>query len=313
MLMFVIRRVGAGLVLLAVIPSIAFALMYASGANVARQILGLSAAQAQVDAKTAELGLDQPLFSQYATWVGNAGQGDLGRSWFSGEPVMSAIENRLPVTLSLVVGTTVVATIVAVLLGVLAATRRGWIDGLVQVLAIIGFAAPAFWVGLVLVSQFAVKSSVFPATGYTSFSTSPTGWLHSLALPLTALSIGAVASIAQQVRGAVIDVLAMDYVRTLRSRGLAPRVVLFQHVLRNAAGPGLAVLALQFVGLLGGAVIVERVFALPGIGQLAVTATLTGDIPMVMGVVIATTFIVVIVNFAIDVVAGLLNPKARLS
>jgi peptide/nickel transport system permease protein len=313
MTQFILRRLASGLVLILVIPSLAFALMFASGTNVARQILGLTATQEQVADKAAELGVDRPLLSQFVRWGGDAIQGDLGRSWFTGEPVASAVANRLPVTLTLVIGTTLVAAALAVVLGVLAATRRGWIDGLVQVLAIVGFAIPSFWLALVLVSTFAVQAQVFPATGFTPFDVSPTEWARSITLPIAALAVGAVASIAQQVRGAVIDVLAMDYVRTLRSRGMPQRVVLFRHVLRNAAGPGLSVLALQFVGLLGGAVIVERIFTLPGIGQLAVSSTVSGDIPMVMGVVIATTVVVVLVNLVIDLVTGLLNPKVRLA
>jgi peptide/nickel transport system permease protein len=313
MLRFILRRLGSGLVLVLVIPSLAFALMHASGTNVARQILGLTATQEQVDAKAAELGLDQPLAEQFLRWAQAALRGDLGRSWFNGEPVSSAVTSRLPVTLTLVLGTTLIAAVLAVVLGVLAATRRGWIDGLVQVVAIAAFAIPSFWLALVLVSVFAVNMSIFPATGFTPFEASPTEWARSITLPIIALSLGAIASIAQQVRGAVIDVLGMDFVRTLRSRGLPQRVVLFRHVLRNAAGPGLSVLAVQFVGLLGGAVIVERIFALPGIGQLAVSSTVSGDVPMVMGVVIATTVVVVLVNLVIDLAAGLLNPKVRLS
>jgi peptide/nickel transport system permease protein len=313
MLRFVARRLGSGIVLVAVIPSLAFALMYASGTNVARQILGLTATQEQVAAKAAELGLDRPLWEQFTRWAGRALHGDLGRSWFTGEPVAGAIATRLPVTLTLVILTTLVAAVLAVVLGVLAATRRGWIDAAVQVLAIAGFAIPSFWLALVLVSRFAIETPIFPATGFTPFSQSPRAWALSIALPVIALSVGAVAGAAQQVRGAVIDVLEMDYVRTLRSRGLSSPLVLFRHVLRNAAGPGLAVLALQFVGMLGGAVAIERIFALPGVGQMAVASTVSGDVPMVMGVVIATTVVVVVVNLAIDVATGLLNPKARVS
>jgi peptide/nickel transport system permease protein len=190
---------------------------------------------------------------------------------------------------------------------------RGWVDRVVQIVAILGFALPGFWVALMLALIFAVRLGLFPATGYTPLLTSPAGWLHSLTLPIASLAVGAVASAAQQIRGAVIDTLGKDWVRTLRSRGLSSRRVLFVHVLRNASVSGLTVLALQFVGLLGGAVFVERIFALPGIGQVLSTSTAQGDIPMVLGVLIATTVIVVLVNLLIDLGVASLNPKARTS
>jgi peptide/nickel transport system permease protein len=280
---------------------------------VARDVLGQSAAPEQVDQLNAQLGRDDPLLEQYLSWAGKVLTGDFGASWYTSEPVLGAVLQRLPVTVSLVLGTTLVAAILAVAGGVAAAVYRGWVDRVVQIVAILGFALPGFWVALMLALIFAVRLGLFPATGYTPLLTSPAGWLHSLTLPIASLAVGAVASAAQQIRGAVIDTLGKDWVRTLRSRGLSSRRVLFVHVLRNASVSGLTVLALQFVGLLGGAVFVERIFALPGIGQVLSTSTAQGDIPMVLGVLIATTVIVVLVNLLIDLGVASLNPKARTS
>lgn len=313
MLAFILRRLLSGVILIAVISFLAFVLLFAGGGDIARRILGENATAETVAKKTEELGLDQPLLAQYGEWVTGALTGSLGRSWFTGELVSTSVGNRLAVTLSIVIGATLLSAVVAVVLGVLAARRGGWIDGSVQVVSLVGFAIPGFLIALGLVLVFAINLGWFKATGYIPVTTSFVGWLSSVTLPIIALSIGAIAVVAQQVRGSVIDAMSRDYVRTLRARGLATNAVVYRHVLRNAGGPALAVLAVQFIGLLGGAVIVEQVFAIPGMGQLTVRATTLGDIPVVMGVVIAFAVIVVIVNLLIDLAQAALNPKVRLS
>jgi peptide/nickel transport system permease protein len=309
----VLRRLVSGVVLVVVIAAVAYFLLYLGGGNIARRILGQQATQAAVQAKSHSLGLDRPLFVQFADWASQAITGNFGTSWFTGQTVTAAITTRLAVTLSLVIGATVLSAIIAVVLGVLAATRRGWVDRVVQVLSVLGFAIPGFLVALGLVVVFAINLKLVKPTGYVQFADSPTGWLSSVTLPVIALAIGSIAGIAQQIRGSVIDGLRQDYVRTLRSRGLSSTRVVYKHVLRNAGGPALAVLAVQFVGLLGGAVIVEQIFAIPGLGQVAVIATGQGDIPLVMGLVLVTAVIVVILNLIVDLLQGWLNPKVRLS
>ena len=313
MLGFILRRLVSGVVLIFVISVIAYSLLYLGGGDIARRILGQSATTETVAKKAAELGLDRPLPVQYFDWITSAFQGDLGRSWFTGQLVSSGVTGRLAVTLSIVLGATIIAAIVSVILGVLAARRGGWIDNVVQFISVIGFAIPSFLIALVLVITFAINLRLFKATGYIPITTSFSGWVASVTLPIIALAIGAIATVSQQVRGSVVDAMSKDYVRTLRSRGLGTNRVIYKHVLRNAGGPALAVLAVQFIGLLGGAVIIEQIFALPGIGQLAVQATTSGDIPIVMGVVIATAIIVVVVNLLIDLAQAALNPKVRLS
>lgn len=313
MLVFIVRRILAGVVLLFVISMLAFGLLYLDSTNIARRILGQNATAELVLQKSAELGLDRPLFVQYGDWLVRALTGDFGRSWFNGQLVSVSLSGRLAVSLSIVIGATIVSAVIAVVLGVLAARRGGWVDAVVQFVSIIGFAVPGFLIALYLVLIFAINLGWFKATGYVPITQSFGGWLGSVTLPIVALSLGAIAAVAQQVRGSVSDALSRDYVRTLRSRGLSSTSVVYKHVLRNAGGPALAVLAVQFIGLLGGAVIVEQVFALPGMGQLTVQATAQGDIPVVMGVVIAFAAIVIIVNLLIDLAQAALNPKVRLS
>jgi peptide/nickel transport system permease protein len=311
--MFVLRRIGAGIVLLFVISSVTFILLYVGSGDIARNILGQQATQEDVALKKEQLGLNRPLLTQYFDWLGNAVHGDLGSSWFTGEEVTSGITSRVAVTLSLVIGAIVVTALIATVLGVWAAVRHGWVDKVVQAVTILGFAIPGFLIAVGLVLVFAINLQWFDPTGYISFTDDPTGWLKTVTLPVVALAIGGIASVANQVRGSVTDVLRRDYVRTLRSRGLPFNRVVFKHALRNAGSPALAVLGVQFVGLLGGAVIVERVFAIPGLGDIAVGATSQGDVPMVMGLVVAIATIVVVVNLIIDLLQGWLNPKVRLS
>lgn len=313
MLAFILRRLLSGVVLIAVISFLAFVLLYMGGGDIARRILGETATAETVAKKATELGLDRPLLVQYWDWLTSALTGDLGRSFFTGEQVGVSVSGRLAVTLSIVLGATIISAILSVVLGVLAARRGGAVDGTVQFLSLIGFAVPGFLIALGLVLVFAINLHWFKATGYIPITTSFSGWLSSVTLPIIALSIGAIATVAQQVRGSVIDAMSRDYVRTLRSRGLGINSVVYKHVLRNAGGPALAVLAVQFIGLLGGAVIVEQVFAIPGMGQLTVKATTLGDIPVVMGLVIVFAIIVIVVNLLIDLAQAALNPKVRLS
>ena len=294
-----------------VVTFIVFALMYQNGPGIARAVIGINATDAGVQAKIVELGLDRPMISQYGEWILGIFQGDLGRSFYTGQQVTEALGQRVPVTLSIVIPALVLAAVIAVLLGVLAAVRGGTVDKVVQFFSVLGNAVPSFIVSIALVFLFAIYWRLFPPTGYVSFTTDPKRWLLSVALPITALLIGAVASAAQQFRTAVLDCLGQDYVRTLRARGLSEKKVIFGHVLRNAAAPGLTVISLTVFGLLGGAVFIEQVFALPGLGQLANASAQISDIPMVMGTVFVMVVIVVVVNFAADMVITLMNPKAR--
>jgi peptide/nickel transport system permease protein len=310
---FLLRRLVSGAVVLAAVCCLTFVLLYVSTENIARNILGDQATAEQIAAKEAELGLDRPLLSRLADWWGSSFGGDLGRSWFNRQPVADTITTRLPVTLTLLVVVIVLIAVAATALGTLAAVKRGWADRLVQVGAVVGTAIPGFLIGLFLVAVFAISLGWFPAVSTLTPGRWDGAWIASLTLPVVAMLINGLASTAQQVRSAVITQYGMDHVRTLRSRGLPEREILTRHVLRSAAPTGLTVLSLQFIGMLSAVVVLEQVFALPGIGTLAVQATTTGDLPLVMGVVVVTVAIVVVVNLLVDLANGWLNPKVRVA
>lgn len=288
-----------------------FCLMYGNAEGIARATLGMSASEQDVAKRVVDLGLDRSLFVQYFDWLGGVFTGDLGRSYFTGQPVIEALRTRVPVTLTLIVLTLVIMIVVTVLVGVAAAYFGGWVDRVVQLLAGIGAAIPAFIVAVVLVLALAVQSPIFPATGWVRPENSLAGWALSLVLPVTALLVGSIAGGASQIRGAVIDTLSRDFVRTLRARGIPERAIVFRHVLRTASGPALIAFGLMVIALFGGTVFVEQVFALPGMGQMVNLAAQQGDVPMVMGAVLVTIVIVLVVNLAADISNVALNPKAR--
>ena len=305
------RNLLRSLAVLLVVTFATFSLMFGDGPGIAKAVLGLSATPDDVAAEVIKLGLDRSLPVQYWDWLSGAVRGDLGQSFYTGEAVTAALANRVPVTLALIVLTLLLTAVFSVLLGVTAAVRGGWVDRVLQFVSVLGTAVPAFIIAIALVFTLAIRWRIFPATGYVSPDVSASGWAASLALPVTALLIGAVAGAAQQFRTAVLDTLGRDYVRTLRARGISEREVIFRNVLRNSAAPGLTVLSLTMLGLLGGAVFIEQVFALPGMGQLANASAQANDVPMVMGTVLITIVIVLVVNFLGDLGITLLNPKAR--
>lgn len=312
MLSLILRQAVAGLVLIFVVSAITFALIYGDGDRIARVILGATATDEQVSARAEQLGLHEPLPTQFLTWLGNALSGDLGRSLYNNETVTSALTVRIPVTLSLVIGTLILTLVLSFALGLYSAYKGGWVDTMLQFLGVVGFALPNFLVAIGLVVVFALTLKLLPATGYVPPTQSVDGWLLALILPVAALASGTVAAAAQQIRGAVIDVLQQDYIRTLRSRGIPQSAIFLRHALKNASGPGLTIISLQFIGTLGGAVVIERVFALPGLGTMVIDSALRSDIPMIMGVVLFTVVVVVIVNLVVDLLIAWTNPKVRL-
>jgi peptide/nickel transport system permease protein len=227
--------------------------------------------------------------------------------------VANSLATRIPVTMTMVFAAMILIAICATLIGVAAAVKRGWVDRVVQVGAILGDSIPGYVIGVFLVTLLAIQLGFFPATSTISPGVGAEAWVYSMTLPVIALLINGVTGGAQQIRSAVIKQLERDYVRTLRSRGIGEREILFKHVLRSAAPAGLTVLSLQLIGMLGGVVIIEQIFALPGMGPLAVTATGQTDLPVVMGVVMYTVVVVIVVNLLVDILNGWLNPKVRVS
>jgi len=310
---FLLKRLVSAISLVFATSLIVFLLLSPAFADISRNILGENASPEQVAQLNAELGFDRPILVQYVAWLLGAITGDLGDSLFTTQTVWAALENRMPVTVALVVLVTVLSGVLGFAIGVIAAVKRGWVDRALQFLATLGDALPAFIIALFLVSLFAIQLGWLPATGYTGWAVDPTAWARSLLLPVVSLTVVAVAGIAQQVRSSVITTLRQDYVRTLRSRGLSEKRVVLVHVLRNASTTGLTALAVQVVGILGGAVVIEQIFALPGLGSLAIEASVRTDVPLVLGAVLAYVVIVVIVNLLVDLAVAWLNPKVQLS
>ncbi len=307
----VFRRFLLAVPLLFAVSALTFILVSLTPGDPAREILGVQAAPDQYPKLRHALGLDLPLYEQYWRWLRHALTGNLGASLFNGEPVTHAIDVRFPVTVSLIIASLVVALVVGVGLGVLSAVRGGVLGRVVDALSLVGFAFPAFWLAAVLIAVFAVRWRVFPATGYVPLTESPSEWARSLVLPVVALSLGSVTAIAKQTREAMLDVLASEYILMAWANGLAPGSIIFKHALKNASLRVVTILGLQAIGLLGGTVFVENIFALPGVGGLLVNATLQHDLPVVQGIVIYFTVIVVCVNLVIDLAYTWLNPRVR--
>lgn len=313
MALYVLRRLAAGVVLAVLVTMLTFLLLSTAFDDVAGSILGSSATPARIAAQKAQLGLDRPVFVQYLEWLSHAVRGDFGFSFFSGEPVRSAIAARLGVTLSVVLAALVLTAVVGVLLGVLAATRGGVVDRLAQAGSLVGHLVPNLLIAIGLVAVFAIQLHWLPATGYTPPGENPVRWAATITIPVLALTAAGAANLTSQVRGTMIDELRKDYVRTLRTRGIRTRSIVLRHALRNAAGPALTVLSLEFIQMFGGALIIEQVFALPGFGSYAFNASLQGDVPIIMGITLFAVLLVVCVNVAVDLANGWLNPKARIN
>ena len=314
MLLYVARRIGVGILVFISVTAICYILYNLRGGYaIAFNILGADATPGEVELKASALGLDRPFAVQYFDWFTGLFRGDLGQSFVSSQAVTAIMATRVPVTLSLVLLTLVLTIVFSVVLGVLAATRGGLIDRIVQGLSVVIGAVPGYWLALVLVIVFSLNLGLFPATGFIPITRSITGWLSTIFLPSVAIALGAIFGLAVWIRSSIIDMRRQDFVRTLRSRGLTSRAIMYRHVLRNAAAPTVQILGLQIIGLLGGAIIVERIFALPGIGTMSLNAGQTGDIPVVLGGVTFFVVVIVIINILVDVLNGFLDPKARIS
>jgi peptide/nickel transport system permease protein len=308
----VVRRCVMAVPLLFVVSALTFVLVSLTPGNAAEEILGTSATPAAYAAFNRALGLNLPLYEQYWDWLRHAFTGNLGQSIFTSQPVTQEIGQRLPVTLSLLVGALIVSAVAGIGLGAFSAVRGGTIGRIADALALVGFSLPGFWVGAELIVIFAVWRNWFPATGYVPISASPAGWLHSLVLPVVTLSLYGIASTAKQTREAMLDVLASEHIRMARANGLPWHAIVFRHALRNASMRVVTVLGLLAVGLLGGTVLVENVFALPGVGSLMVTAATQHDLPVVAGIAVYFTLIVVAINLVVDLAYLWLNPRVRL-
>lgn len=311
MIKFTAKRLLSGVILLVVVSCATFFLAHLVIRNPAAQLLGGSSSPAQVAALQQKLGLDRPLLVQFWDWVTNAVTGDFGISWQDFQPVMDKVAQRIPVTLSVVVVATILTAVVGTAVGITCGKRpESLLDRGLKLASTVVFALPGFWVSLILVIWFGLDLKWFPAVGYVPFTQSPGGWIASITLPSVSLALTTIVMVAEQLRNSFIEVSNQDFVRTLRARGLSNRRVTV-HMVRNASPSALAVVALVFVGLLSGAIVVEIIFNLPGIGKLTRSASQIGNIPVMLALTVVTVAFVVVINFLLDVVLGLVNPKVR--
>lgn len=311
MITFAFSRLVRSLVMLGLVSLLTFVLTAIAPGDPATTILGSSATPDQVAKLNSELGLDQPIWEQYVHWLTQAVTGDFGQSLVTSQRVSEAVSSGLPVTLALVVGGTLFAATVGIVLGTVSAIRAGWLGRAIDVLATVGLALPNFWLGWILVAIFAVNLRVLPATGYVPLDQSPLEWFRSLILPVLTLAAVGVTGIAKQTRDSMRETLSREFVKAWLADGIPRRRVVLRHGLRNAAIPVVTVIGLYFIGMLSGTVIVESVFAMPGLGGMSVSAARSGDLPMIQGVVVTLCIGVVIVNLALDLAYAWLNPKER--
>lgn len=311
-------RRWARLLLLGVVPValistlLIFLMTFLATANPAAEKLGETATAADIATLNHAWGLDQGFFTQYTSWLGHALTGDLGTSYFTDVSVTESIGQRIPIDLSI----TVVAIIVAIVLGfgfgILAALRRGSrVDRLVTAVSATLTTIPEFWLAIMFVVFFAVTLSWLPSGGYVPFTENPGAWLQHMILPGVSLGLTVAAQVARQVRNSLVATLEEDFVVGARVRGLSPRRVLFGHALRNAAAPAVATLGLAIPALLGGAVIAESIFGLPGLGQYALSGAQSHDIPVIQGVLIVSIALVMVTNLLVDALLGWLRPATR--
>lgn len=278
----------------------------------AGQMLGLDATMQEIEEVRQEMGLDQPLYKQFLIWAGNVIKGDLGHSIFLNQPVSTAIVEHLECTISLALLALTYSVLVAIPIGVIAAVKQNaWQDKLVMSFALFGVSAPSFWLGLMAIFIFAVYLGWFPSQGYEMLADGFRQWLWFIILPALSLGIQTAALIARMTRSSMLEVLRQDYIRTARAKGLKENRVIFKHALKNGLIPVLTVVGMTLGQLLGGAVITETVFSLPGIGQLVITAIKNRDYPMVQGVIMFIAVIYVCANLLVDILYGWFDPRIK--
>jgi len=276
-------------------------------------ILGQEATPQAVSALREELGLNQPIVVQYLTWLWGVLHGDLGRSLVDHTPVSKLILQRLPVSLELTFGTFLIATLIAIPAGIFSAARRGtWIDYSSTAFALGGMSIPHFWLGMMFIVLFAVKLGWLPASGYVPFSENPVANLSAMIMPMLATGLRESAILMRMVRSSLLEVMDADYIRTAYSKGLKERTVILHHALKNAFVPVLTVSGLMIAGLLGGLVITETIFSIPGYGKLLVDSIFTRDFVTVQGAILVSALLVVTVNLIVDLLYTVIDPRIKI-
>jgi peptide/nickel transport system permease protein len=312
MLAHFVRRILATVPVMGVVALFVFSLLYIAPGDPAAIIAGDQATPADVERIRESLGLDRPFLVRFGEWVWQILHGDLGTSIFTNLPVTRMMAQRFEPTLSLMAVTLCLAVTIAVPIGVLAAWKAGtWIDRVIMAFAVFGFSVPVFVIGYLLAYVFALKLEWLPVQGYTPLAEGIWPWFANLILPAVALGCVYIALIARTTRAAMLEVLQQDYIRTARAKGIGQRGILFVHALKNASVPIVTVIGIGVALLIGGAVVTESVFAIPGLGRLTVDAILRRDYPVIQGVVLLFSFAYVLVNLAVDLLYTVLDPRIR--
>jgi peptide/nickel transport system permease protein len=313
MLKFIGRRLLAIIPVVLVVTFLVFVLIELAPGDAAVTVAGEGATQQQITAVRKELHLDEPFFQRYWEWLSNAAHGDLGTSYSTKKPVTNMILDAAPVTLSLGLVALVMALGMGLVLGIVGAIRpRGIVDRSVTAMSSVMLAIPSFWLALVLILIFAVNNPVFPTIGYASLlDDGPYEWLRHLILPAFALAVAGSATIALQLKAALVAEDGSDYLLAARAKGLTRGSLLFKHSFKNAAVPVLTILGFRVATLLGGTIIIETIFVLPGLGLMAQQAAIGQDVPVVLGIVLFSSVFIMVVNVLVDATYGFINPKLR--
>ncbi len=309
---YIVRRLLSILPVMAVVAVFVFLLLHLAPGDPAAIMAGENATPDTIAQIREKLGLNEPLWKQFLVWIGALVRGDLGNSMYWGDPVATLIRQRAEPTISLAFTTILVAVTLALVMGVVAAARVGtWIDRLVMAFAVFGFSVPVFVVGYLLIFLFSVQLKWLPVQGYTPLAEGIGPWLHNLVLPSITLGLAYIALIARITRATMLDALAEDYIRTAKAKGVAAAPLLLRHALKNAAVPIVTVVGIGVALLIGGVVITETVFNIPGIGRLVVDAIARRDYPIIQGVIILFSGIYVLVNLLVDLSYTLFDPRIR--
>ena len=312
MIRFLANRLIAALPVLFIVSLLTFVLIYFVPGDVSAELAGPGASAADIARIRAVYGLDSPFHERLLGWYAALAQGDLGQSVLLRRSVTEAILERLPVTLSLTALALFLAIAVGVATGILAAMRvNTWVDQATMTVALAGLSLPDFWLGLVMIYLFAVQLGWLPTGGYVPLTEDPVGWLRSMAMPALALALTQIGLLARMTRASMLDVLRQDFMRTALAKGLPNRVVIFKHALANVMIPVITVVGLSVGILLGGAIVIEQVFSIPGVGRLIIGGILRRDFPVIQGGLLLTATVFVLVNLAVDILYAVVDPRVR--
>ncbi|WP_409176951.1 ABC transporter permease [Brevibacillus fortis] len=311
-MMFIVRRLLLTIPILLLVSIMTFSLIHMIPGDPARVILGEEATPEAYAALRTELGLDQPIVMQYFSWLGKVVTGDLGISITDRVPVADLIMQRLPATVELTIGTFLVAILIAFPAGILAAVRRGtWIDYTSTFTALGGMSIPSFWLAMMMIIFFAVENQWLPSSGYVPFSENPTQNLMAMILPCLATGLRESAVLMRMLRSSLLDVVSMDFIRTAKAKGLNEARTILGHALRNAMVPVVTTSGLMIAGLLGGLVITESIFSIPGFGRLIVESVFKRDYVTVQGAILVSAILVVLVNLIVDILYAVIDPRIK--